>query len=155
MGGRAKFSEGDWFAVPLRPGNYALGLLARRKARKPILLGYFFGPRLFELPTLEDTAGLHPQDAVLVCHFGHLALRGGNWLVIGRTASWDRDAWPMPAFVRYEELTGRTYRVIYDAEDPSRLLREELVHPSERARHPEDGLMGHVYVEEALDQLLA
>jgi len=42
------YSEGDWFAVPLRGGGFAAGVIARAMPRKEgVLLGYFFGPRLF------------------------------------------------------------------------------------------------------------
>jgi hypothetical protein len=39
-----KYREGDWFAVPLRNGGFAVGLVARANP-KAALLGYFFGPK--------------------------------------------------------------------------------------------------------------
>lgn len=36
-----------------------------------------------------------------------------------------------PVFVRYEELTRRSFRVFYDDYDAGRLLREEQVAPGE------------------------
>ena len=39
---KASYREGDWFAVPLRDGGYAAGLIARANP-KGVLLGYFFG----------------------------------------------------------------------------------------------------------------
>lgn len=38
------YREGSRFAVPLRQGGYAVGLVARVNPRG-VLLGYFFGPR--------------------------------------------------------------------------------------------------------------
>jgi hypothetical protein len=49
---------------------------------------------------------------------------------------------PTPVFVRYEELTGRSFHVFYHDDDPSRVLREDQVAPGEAAQAPKDGLMG-------------
>lgn len=105
--------EGDWFAVPLREGSFAVGVVARANP-KAALLGYFFGPRRSETPELEEVANLKPEDAVLVGTFGHLGLTQGKWPILGQLDGWDRWTWPMPAFVRYEELTGRYFHVFYD-----------------------------------------
>jgi hypothetical protein len=48
-------SEGDGFAVPLRDGGYAIGVVARMD-RKGSVLGYFFGPRYDEPPKLAEVA---------------------------------------------------------------------------------------------------
>jgi hypothetical protein len=65
-----------------------------------------------------------------------------------------RSRWPLPALIRHEELTGRTFRVIYDDSDPNRLLREELCQPGESTVGPADGLMGAGYVEKILARRL-
>ena len=153
MPAQVKYAEGDWFAVPLRSSGYALGLLARSNP-KGALLGYFFGPRLPVLPTQATAAGLTPAQAVLVGKFGHLGLKHGKWPIVGRVEPWDRAAWPMPVFVRYEELTGRSFHVFYDPDDPVRLLREEQVPPGPAEQLPADGLMGAGFVESRLTRLL-
>ncbi|WP_425308290.1 Imm26 family immunity protein [Ammonicoccus fulvus] len=66
--------EGDWFAVPLRKGGYAVGLIARAN-RDGVLLGYFFGPRREAVPSLSDVEELTPDDAIRVGKFGHLGLK--------------------------------------------------------------------------------
>lgn len=48
---RAKYREGDWFAVPV-DGWFAVGVVARA-GRGPVLFGYFFGPRRASPPLLE------------------------------------------------------------------------------------------------------
>jgi len=98
---------------------------------------------------------LKPGDAVLVGKFGHLGIVHGKWPMLGRADGWDRRDWPTPVFVRYEELTGRSFRVFYDDDDPARVLREERVAPGEAEQGPKDGLMGAGYVEAVLTQLLA
>jgi hypothetical protein len=148
-----KYSEGDWFAVPLRDGGFGVGVLARANPGG-VLLGYFFTPRRSEVPTLDDVADLKPADAVLVGKFGHLGLTGGTWPIIGRLEDWARVEWPMPVFVRYEELSGRSFKVFYDDDDPNKLIREEQVAPGEAERGPKDGLMGAGFAEKVLTKLL-
>jgi len=114
------------------------------------LLGYFFGPHRDALPSLIDVQGLAPSDAVLVGKFGHLGLTRGTWPILGRLDEWNRDAWPMPVFVRYEELSGRSFNVIYDEDDPSSLVREEEILPGTAEQGPKDGLMGAGFVERVL-----
>jgi hypothetical protein len=105
------YGEGDWFAVPLREGGFAVGVIARAMPHKEgILLGYFFGPRRDDVPTLDELKSLSASDAVLVDRFGHLGLVRGTWPLLGRIDGWDRGAWPTPAFGRFEELTGRPSR---------------------------------------------
>ena len=151
---KVKYREGDWFAVPLRDGGFGIGVVARASPTG-VLLGYFFGPQHSEVPSLQDVVGLRSGDAVLVRKFGHLGIVQGNWPLLGRLDDWDRRDWPMPVFVRYEELTGRSFRVFYDDDDPNRLLREEQVAPGASEQAPKDGLMGAGFAEGALTRLLA
>jgi hypothetical protein len=92
---------------------------------------------------------------VLVGTFGHLGIRGGTWTMLGRLDGWDRRDWPTPVFIRYEELTGRSFRVFYDDDDPNRVLREEQILPGLAEQGPQDGLMGAGFTEQALTRLLA
>jgi hypothetical protein len=151
---KVKYREGDWFAVPLRDGGFGVGVIARANP-KAVLLGYFFGPRRSEVPSLDDVAVLKPGDAVLVRKFGHLGIVEGKWPLLGRLDDWDRRDWPTPVFVRYEELTGRSFRVFCDDDNPNRVLREEQVAPGEAEQAPKDGLMGAGFAEGALTRLLA
>jgi hypothetical protein len=149
------YNEGDWFAVPLRDGGFAVGIIARAMPRKEgVLLGYFFGPRRDELPTLEELSSLSASDAVMVKTFGDLGIIRGEWPLLGRLDGWDRAAWPTPEFGRFEELTGRAFKVVYDDNDPNRVIREERVEPSELHVLPKDGLSGAGFVETRLTRLL-
>ncbi len=149
----AKYREGDWFAVPLGHGGFAVGVVARANP-KGALLGYFFGPKRASPPPLSELATYVPGNAVLVGKFGHLGIRRGEWPLLGRLEDWDREAWAMPVFVRYEELTGRSFQVFYDPDDPARLLREEQIPPGTAEQGPRDGLMGAGYLEEVLTTML-
>lgn len=151
---RRNYAVGDWFAVPLREGGFAVGVVARAQA-DGVLLGYFFGPKRDEVPELSDVEHLAASDAVLVCKFGHLGLVKKKWPVLGCLQGWDPQLWPMPTFVRFEELTGRSFRVIYADEDPNRLLREEQIPAGTAEQGPKDGLLGAGAAEIALTSLLA
>lgn len=151
---KVNYREGDWFAVPLQDGGYGVGIVARADL-KGVTLGYFFGPKREAVPSLEEVAQLRPVDAVLVGMFGDLGLIRNEWPVIGSVEGWDRNEWPMPVFVRYEELTGRTFHVFYDPDHPNRVIREEQVPPGEAEQGPQDGLMGFGYTEAVLTRLLA
>ena len=148
-----RYRAGDWFAVPLPGGGFAAGVIARANPGG-VLLGYFFGPRRPHVPGLHDLHELTAPQAVLTRKFGHLGLKQGRWPLLGRLDTWDPAAWPMPVFVRYEELTGRSFQVFYDEHDPIRVIREVQVPPWQAGQGPKDGLMGAGYTENALNQLL-
>jgi len=148
-----KYREGDWFAVPLGGGGFAVGIVARANPRGA-LLGYFFGPRRAEFPEMAELAELRPTEAALIGTFSYLGIKRGEWPLLGRLEGWDRSEWPMPVFVRYEELTGRSFHVFYDDDDPAKFLREERIPPGSAEQGPRDSAMGAGYVEELLTDLL-
>ena len=150
---KINYREGDWFAVPLRDGGYGIGIVARANP-KAALLGYFFGPRRDGVPTVDEVRELRSSDAVLVGMFSHLGLTQAKWPILGRLAEWDRSEWPMPVFVRYEELTDRSFHVTYDQDDPAQLLREDQIIPGTAEQGATDGLMGAGYVVKVLTNLL-
>ena len=102
-----------------------------------------------------DVSGLRPADAVLVRKFGHLGITGGAWPLLGQLDTWQRQDWPTPVFIRYEERTGRSFHVFYDDNDPNRVLREQQVAPGEAEQASKDGLMGAGFTESILTRLLA
>jgi Immunity protein 26 len=155
---KAQYQEGDWFAVPLRRGGFAVGIIARANP-DGVLLGYFFGPWRAQLPTLDEVAGLHAGEALLVTKFGDLGLirptqTNAPWPLIGRLDTWEPSAWPMPVFGRYEELTGRSFEAHYADDDPNRRLREVQVASDRIDGLPRDSLFGAGAVEIWLDHHL-
>ena len=122
---------------------------------KGVLLGYFFGPRRDVPPPLEDCSGSSPDGALWVAKFGYLGLHKGVWPMLGTLDDWSRKDWPMPEFVRYEELTGRSFRVIYDDGDPNKLPREVQVAPGTAEQGWHDGVAGAGFVEIRLTKSLS
>lgn len=153
MSKKTRYGEGDWFSVPLRSGGFGIGLIARASS-SGILLGYFFGVKTSELPTKDDCVGLSSTDASLVARFGDLGLKRGVWLLIGRDTDWDREKWPVPVFIRYEQLSGRTFHVFYDDVDPQLLIGEQQVPPGSLEQGPSNDLFGAGAVEKALTKIL-
>jgi hypothetical protein len=147
------YREGNVFAVPLRDGGFGIGVAARMDG-KGAVLGYFFDRRYGRPPGIADVGDLSALDAVLVQIFGDLGLVRGTWPVIGPLPDWRREGWPMPAFGRHEELTGRYFRVEYSDDDPNSRPRETPISQEEFERLPEDGAAGFGFIEARLNRLL-
>jgi hypothetical protein len=157
--GRLPYKEGDWFAVPLRDGGWAVGRVARMPPPKRgiTLLGYFFGPHCESVPSLAAVANLAPEEAVSIELFHDLGLIEGRWPVLGGAGpAWaeQRERWPMPAFGFHDELLGRYFRREYD-DDPRHLfVRQVAITEDEFARLPRDRFAFAGAVEIVLTRLL-
>jgi hypothetical protein len=150
---RKKLVEGDWFGVPLRTAGYAIGVAARHPTVAPVMLAYFFGPRLERLPTRE-VRDLRPSDAILVALVGDLGVRNGSWTLLPHSPHWSAAKWPLPRFVRQDALTGGKKLVAYD---PTNLMREasiEVATDDQVAGLPRDGVYGYGAVEIVLTEML-
>lgn len=148
------YQEGSWFAVPLREGGYAVGVVARMAPAGRIILTYLFGSKHDTVPNLADVAQLQPKDACKCLRIGDLGLMNGKWPIIGDSQYWEQQAWPVPSFVRRDDMSKRAWRVIYSDADPSKLEREESV-PYEISGLEENGLYGYGAVELLMTKLLA
>jgi len=95
-----KYNEGQWFAVPLKLGGYALGIIVRGSYRTKGGLGYFFGPKFLEVPSGAETYSKTKDNSILISHFGDLGIIRGQWPLIQDGRPFYRDEWPMPLFVR-------------------------------------------------------
>lgn len=118
------YREGTWFAVPLRQGGFAPGVVARATTEGKVILCYFFGPRRNVIPALEDVEGLVPGKAICVVRIGDLSLIRGDWPIIGNPISWKRSEWPMPPFVRRDDLSLNAWRIQYSDDNPNAIDHE-------------------------------
>jgi hypothetical protein len=148
-----QYEEGTWFAVPLRNGGYGTGVVARHSP-EGVLLIYLFGPKRKRPAELADVQGLSKSDAIKVVMAGALGLADGSWAIIGRQGSWDREDWPMPQFVRKDEITRTAWLVTYADDNPNEVASEQRV-PFEITGFERDGLNGSGAVELVLTQLLS
>ena len=146
------YREGTLFAVPLRQGGFAVGVVARAAVSGRVVLCYFFGPRRMAVPSLAQVD--RPDNSATVCilRVGDLSLLDGGWPIIGPCSLWERSEWPVPAFVRKDELACRAWRVEYSDDDPSKVLREHP-EPFESALE-RDALFGAGAAELVLTRIL-
>lgn len=148
------YSEGDCFLVPLRDGDYARGIVARR-SNEGILFGYFFPPRITSVSEARVDNTMIPENAILCGQFGDLGLLKRKWVLFASMRPWTRDHWPMPPFLRIDESSGHATLVYYD-EDTLSSIREEVVDHNISAcnSYPKDSVMGYGFVEIKLSRLL-
>lgn len=151
---RLPYQEGDWFAVPLRSGGYAVGIVARTTKRAGGIIGYFFGPRRDEVPKLHELAGLKAEHAIHVKRFGDLSLLEGGWPIIGRLPGWDRSKWPLPRFVRQDVLSDTAWVEEYADDDPDKIVSERSVKFEDVRDLPRAGSSGAGAIEIVLTKLL-
>ena len=153
-----KYSEGQWFAVPLKTGGYALGIIVRGSYKKKGGLGYFFGPRYEEVPDERETWSKQPSDAILITWFGDLGIIWGRWPLIPSTRPFRREEWPVPKFKRIDSLNPRRgWLVEYSQDDDGRgiPIRETPCNAEDLEGLPEDGVDGYEAVENFLTHLLS
>jgi len=96
------YKEGQFFLLPIDRGLYAVGLVARVPRRGGVLLGYFFGPRRSHAPDADWLNARRPEQAALACRFRDTALNFGEWQLLGSLPGFERSAWPVPAFHRFD-----------------------------------------------------
>lgn len=155
---RIKYSEGQWFAVPLKTGGYALGIIVRGNYKTKGGLGYFFGPRYKEVPDERETWLKKPSDAILITWFGDLGIIWGRWPLIPSTRPFRREEWPVPKFKRIDPLNPRRgWLVEYSQDDDGKGLPicETLCDAGDLEGLPEDGVDGYEAVEIVLTHLLS
>jgi hypothetical protein len=154
---RINYPEGQWFAVPLTPDGFALGIIVRGSSKTKGGLGYFFGPKYFKLPTGEDTQNVGASDAVLITWFGDLGIVQGDWPLIESTRIFKREVWPVPKFARIDLVdNSRGWLVEYDQAGTgfTSPLRETPCPAHRLAGLPKDVLSGSGAVEKKLTYLL-
>ena len=149
------YQEGDWFAVPLASGGFALGIVARTTKKGRVLLGYFFGPRRPVPESVDDLKEQFAEQAILVARFGDLSLVRKEWPILGRSRDWYRGKWPMLAFVNRDPLSGRAWRIEYADDDPNKLIGRTPISVSETIGIEMDRVCGAGAIEMQLDRLLS
>jgi hypothetical protein len=113
---KRRFSEGDWFTVPLRRGARALGLVARVDKRGVSFLGYYFAPLGSDAYSMERLEQLTPRDAILIAASGSAGFTSNTWQVVASAPLWDRKRWPIPKFTRVDGV-GRMHYETYGDDD--------------------------------------
>lgn len=149
------YKEGTLFAVPLRRGGYGVGVVARTSPQRKILLAYLFGPAWKTVPPVDEVKNLCPQDALRVARVGDLSLIDKTWPIIGQVQSWRREEWPMPPFVRREDITKKAWRVQYADNDANRVVAEEPMNYPNVSEFERDAVLGAGAAEIVMTKMLA
>ena len=150
---KVNYSEGTWFAVPLRSGGFGVGVVARATREGGVIFAYLFGPRRDAAPALAEVARLDPSTAVKAARIGDLNIIKGKWPIIGQSPQWQRGAWPMPKFVRSDEIGRRAWTVRYADDYPNRVVTEEPV-AFGMSKLDRDSVFGAGAIEVVLTKLL-
>ena len=146
------YREGTWFGVPLRTGGYGLGIVARLKG-DGVAFGYFFGPRRDSVPSVTEVENLSKDKTVLKIQFGDLGLLNGEWPVIGQHKNFTRSNWPLPPFIRVDEISGKAWKEVYS--DSLEMISDDPCDPLLAKNFPKSVLAGYGAVEKRLTRLLA
>jgi hypothetical protein len=151
-----KYDTGQWFAVPLRDGGYALGIIVRGSYRTKGGLGYFFGPKHEELPNSDDISALQPSDAVLITWFGDLGIIRGKWPLIFSNRAFRSEEWPIPLF-RRDATSEKGWLVEYhhNATGYDGIMRETLHEMKDLEGLPREADFGSGAIEIELTKVLA
>ena len=147
------YNEGDWIAIPLPQGGWAAGVIARVQ-QGHTLLGYFFGVAFDQIPGVEEISYFTPSQAILIRMFSDLGIRQQRWKIIGPSETWNRNLWPMTAFVHYDLLNGRPYKREYSDSGDGIFVKETACDEMTAKSLPEDGLSGARALEIRLGKLL-
>lgn len=105
------------------------------------------------MPTLDEIDRLEPHEAITVMRVGYLGLLDGSWPIIGDSPGWEREKWPIPAFIRKDDLSRTAWRVTYSDDDPSAVVAEERI-PYDSTGLERDSLAGDKAAEVHLTQLI-
>lgn len=148
------YQEGDWFAVPLEDGGYAVGLIARyRRAYRGYVFCYFFGPRRSELPALSELQGLTPADAIDVMLVSDRGLLEGLYPILGSSPDWDPARWPFPLFTGFSHWDGVGI-IRRLSEDDLSLIEERAVPVAETEGLPSESYGGYMVPTSFLSMML-
>ncbi|MEM7375641.1 MAG: Imm26 family immunity protein [Bacteroidota bacterium] len=149
------FTTGTWFAIPLKSGGYAIGIITGGQSN--IRLGYFFLDRFDDLPKSSDLKDLSASKSSLIAWFSAKGFKQGRWIVLESNRAFKRAEWPVPRFARVDVVDPtKGFIIEYDPNEPNHTqpLREILCSSQETENLPYDGLFGVGAIESKLDSTI-
>lgn len=144
----SSYSEGDFFAVPLKTGGYGIGIAVCLGPRGSVV-ARFFAPVRDSVPELSEIEHFTENDSVYVEHFSGEALQDGSWQIIGKLPDWDSYEWPIPKFGWFQPFSdkpgGRAFEMELD--ENLKTFRQKEVSISHFETLPYEGKVGSKTVE--------
>jgi hypothetical protein len=117
-------------------------------------VAYFFSPKRETVPTLDELKKLTPDSAIKIAQIGDLGIIEGSWPVIGDSPNWEREKWPIPAFIRRDDIGKVAWRVVYADDDPNQVISEQRI-PYESSGYEKDSLLGAGAAEVVISRMLS
>ncbi len=137
------YSEGDFFAVPLRGGGYGVGIAVCVGPRGTVV-GRFFGAVRDSIPPLSELEDLTEGDSIHVSHFRDSGLKDGSWKLIGQHPNWASYEWPIPKFGWFQSprdgSSGKMFEMELD--ENLRTIRQKTVSREIFDTLPYEGVVG-------------
>lgn len=141
--------KGDAYAVPLDGSSWAVVLVAAANG-KGTAFGYFFGPRLSEIPTSPEL-GLKPEEASLIGMFGDLGVCKGEWKDLGPIRDFDENKWRVLPCLYEDKTAGKISIRRYDPVSLAFIGEERALTGDPRVEGlPPDGMMGYLSAQRKL-----
>ncbi|MEE8046817.1 MAG: Imm26 family immunity protein [Dehalococcoidia bacterium] len=149
------YSEGDFFAVPLKSGGFGVGIAVCVGPRGTVV-GRFFGPTREAVPTMDELGNLTEDDSIHVEHFRDDGLKNGSWEVIGRHPMWDSYEWPILKFGWFQTLAsgsgGKAFEMELD--EDLRTFRQKEISREQFEKLPYEGVVASKAAEITLTLVL-
>lgn len=145
---KVKYSEGDLFIIETENHNKFLGLIAGRKGRTKLLLGYFWKLNF----TIGENLVLKKSESITAIKFSGLGFELSNWQILGKYSRWDKNEWEMPKFKKYDELKNKYFSVLYDKD--FEFISEHCIDEEDAKHLNEDGLHGYISLENHLQRII-
>lgn len=113
---KIKVFEGHLFIVPLNDKEFCIGLVTRYYRRR--MLAYFFKPKWYKIPTLEEVEPIKEENTILIAKAGAEPIIDGEWPIIGKLSNWDKEKWSVPTLYTLSVGTPNAYLVYTNDKDP-------------------------------------
>lgn len=141
---KVKYSGGDLFIIETKNKTKFLGLIAKRKGKTKLLLGYFWKLNF----DISHDLILDKNNVILITKFSGLGFELSNWQIVGKYSKWSEKDWQMPEFKKYDELRGIYYAVRYN--DDFEYVLERKISNEEANQLFEHGSHGYISLENEL-----
>lgn len=147
------YTEGSFFAIPLRDTTFAVGLIIR--INDSSVLGHFLNKKFIEIPDPHQISKLFLslENIALTRIFGSRGLDKRRWPVFGKMDQWKREVWNVPVFGKKDALADYYFKIHYD--DNLKFIKQELVSDADKIKNlPKEGSAGYGFIEEVLSDIL-